>query len=283
MPRPRLHKSSIVVGLVIALLLVLIEIPGRVVSGIGGTDVSKVFEHGWPWVYLRRETAERYVPESVTTPEGLSLVPSFSPVIYPLDIRTDLPHWGIPWLNAENWRFWEADTAAVPRRWVFNPANLFWNVAIALLLLAGVVGAWELWRRRQASPLSFRFGLRGLLVAIAAASAVMGWLTYVEREDTRETALIDKVSQRSGPMEATWFDVDHVCVAPLWHRSLVGVRVFPEFFWRASAVNIQPERGDKTELMCAEIAQLDHVTKIGIEGHLRHVRSLFGPPHLGAR
>jgi hypothetical protein len=32
MPRRRVHKSSIVVGLIVALLLVLIEIPGRVVS-----------------------------------------------------------------------------------------------------------------------------------------------------------------------------------------------------------------------------------------------------------
>jgi hypothetical protein len=99
---------------------------------------------------------------------------------------------------------------------------------------------------------------------------VLSWLTHLQREHLRETALIERESERTGPMEATWYDVERVCVAPRWLRSLIGVRMFPEFFWRASAVNIKPERGDKTELMCAEIAQLDHVTKIGIESHLRH-------------
>jgi hypothetical protein len=270
MPRPRLHTSSIVVGLIVALLLVLIEIPGRVVTGVGGRFASKVFEHGWPWVCLRRESGERPTAEFYASPEGRQLTLSYSPVFYPLNVRSDLPHWGIPWLNAENWRFRESDTTAIPPRWALNRENLFWNVAIALLLLAGVIGAWELWRRRQASPLSFRFGLRGLLVCVAAAGGLLGWLTHLERDYGRETALIDRVDERSGPMEATWYDNDHVCVAPLWLRSLVGVRVFPEYFWRASAVELKPERGDKTDLMCAEIAQLDYVTKVSIDGHPRH-------------
>jgi hypothetical protein len=271
MPRPRLHKSTIVVGLIVALLLELIEIPGRVVSGVGGTFASKVFEHGWPRVYLRREAGERPTLGFYASQEGRQLMLSYSPALYPINVRSDLPGWGIPWLSAENWQFWEADETAAPPRWDFNPAALSWNIAVALLLSISTVAAWEFWRRRRATPFSFRFGLRGLLVAIAATSAVMGWLTYLEREHTRETALVERVSERSGPMEATWFDVDHVCVAPLWLRSLVGVRMFPESFWRASAVNIQPERGDKMELMCEEIAQLEHVTKIGIEGHLRHI------------
>jgi hypothetical protein len=48
MPRPDLYKPSIIVGLIVAVLLVLIEIPGRVVGGMGGSIPSKVFEHGWP-------------------------------------------------------------------------------------------------------------------------------------------------------------------------------------------------------------------------------------------
>jgi hypothetical protein len=78
------------------------------------------------------------------------------------------------------------------------------------------------------------------------------------------------VGERTGPMEATWYDIDHVCVAPLWLRSLVGMRLWPEYFWRASTINIQPERGEETDLMCAEIAQLDYVRKIAIDGHPRH-------------
>jgi hypothetical protein len=270
MPHPRLHKSSIVVGLIMALSLALIEIPGRVVSGVGGKFASKVFEHGWPWVFLRREAGERPTPEFYASPEGRQLTLSYSPEFYPINVRSDLPCWGIPWLSAENWRFWEADSTAVSPRWDFNSAALSWNIAIALLLLISTVAAWEFWLRRRATPFSFRFGLCGLLVAIAAASAVIGWLTHLERECTRETALVERVSERSGPMEATWFDNDHVCVAPLWLRSLVGVRLFPEYFWRASTIELKPERGEKTDLMCAEIAQLDYVTKVSIDGHPRH-------------
>jgi hypothetical protein len=268
MSRPRLHTSSIVVGLIIALLLVLIEVPGRIVGGRGGGNVWTVFEHGWPWIYLRRETAEPPL-QTIVTLDGkrVSLQPGlvFNPP-YP----RSAPRWGIPWLSAENWRIWEADTSTEPRHWDFKYVTLACDIAMAIVLLIGITTAWELWRLRRATLFSFRFGLRGLLLAISAVAASLGWLTYIERAHQRETVLIERESERSGPMEATWFDVDHVCVAPLWLRSLVGVRVFPEYFWRASAVNIQPERGDKTDLMCAEMAQLDYVKRIGIEGHLRH-------------
>jgi hypothetical protein len=270
MRRPRLHKSSIVVGLIVALLLVLIETPGRVVSGYGGTSSLKVFEHGWPWIHLRRESYDRAPPEFVKSSDGRWLALMYSPVWNPLDIRTDLPRWGIPWLSADNWRFWESYPQDDPPRWTLHIVNLVCNLAVALVVLSSTVAVWEIRQRRRSEPVSFRFGLRGLLLATAAAGAVLGWLNHLAHEHRRESALIDRVDSRTGPMDATWYDVDHVCVAPLWLRSLVGVRVFPEFFWRASAVNIQPERGDKMELMCAEIAQLDHVTKIGIEGHLRH-------------
>jgi hypothetical protein len=249
---------------------VLIEIPGRVVSGIGGTNALKVFEHGWPWIYLRRETYRRAPPAFVKSSDGLWLALQHSPVTNPLDIRIDLPRWGIPWLSAENWRFWKSNPEDDPPRWTLNGVNLVCNLAIALVVLGGVVVIWEIRRRQRAKPLSFRFGLRGLLLAIAAVSAMLGWLTHLEREHQRETALIDSVGERTGPMEATWYDIDHVCVAPLWLRSLVGMRLWPEYFWRASTINIQPERGEETDLMCAEIAQLDYVRKIAIDGHPRH-------------
>jgi hypothetical protein len=270
MPRPRLHKSSFVVGLIVALLLVIIAFPGRIVSGIGGTNVSKVFEHGWPWIYLRRETAERYAPPSVTTMEELSLVLSFSPVAYTLDIRSDLPGWGIPWLSAENWRFWESDTKAVPPRWVLNPAALCCNIAIALVLLAGIVAAWEFRRRRRMRPFSFGFSLRGLLLAVGAIGVMLGWLTHLKREHRREAALIEHVFESTGPMEGTWFDVDHVCAAPDWLRSLIGVQIFPSYFWRASAVEIQTDRGQNFDYFCGQISQLQYVTKIVLEGDARH-------------
>jgi hypothetical protein len=252
MPLPRLHKSSVVVGLIVLLLLVLISIPGRIVGGMGGSNPSKVFEHGWPWVYLRRETKEYDV--------GFS---------YPPDPRYRLPHWGIPWLSAENCRFWEADNAAASQRWNLNTAVLLCDLAMALMVLVGAVVGWEFSRRRRAERFAFRFGLRGLLISIAAAAGFFGWLTYLQREHGRETALIDRGDRSSGPMETIWYPIDHVCVAPLWLRSLVGVRVWPEFSWRASAVSIHLERGDKMHLMVADISQLDYLRKVSIEGYPR--------------
>jgi hypothetical protein len=269
MPRPRLHKSSIIVGLIVALLLVLVNIPGRVVGGMGGEFASKVFEHGWPRVYLRREAGKRPTAEFYTSPEGQQLALSYSPVIYPLNVRSDLPRWGIPWLSVENWRFWEADTMAVPPRRVFSRVNQLWNIAVSLLLLSGVVAVWQFWRRRRATLLSFRFGLRGLLLAIAAVGAALGWLTYVQREHWRETALIEQVFESTGPMEGTWFNTDQVCVAPRWLSLLIGVQPFPEYFWRASAVQIQPEYGYNAEFFCSQISRLKYVRKVAVDGHSR--------------
>ncbi|HEY3393366.1 MAG TPA: hypothetical protein VGK58_11710 [Lacipirellulaceae bacterium] len=273
MPRPRLHKSSIVIALIAAFIAILIEVPGRVDYGTTrirptGLEVRTTFDHGWPWVFLRRTTLGYYADDEVPQERRLKLHPNaFIPLGF--DERTDLPMWSVPWLSAENWLFWEADMSGAPPRWEFDPIALSCNLAIALLLFAGVVAAWEFWRRRREGPLSFRFGLRAVLLCIAAAAAVLGWLTFLEREHGRETALIKRVSERSGPMEATWYDNDYVCVAPLWLRSLVGVRFFPEYFCRASTVELKPERGEKTDLMCAEIAQLDYVTKVSIDGDPR--------------
>jgi hypothetical protein len=270
MPRPRLHRSSIVVGTLVAILLILIEVPGRVISGVFGTNVSQVFEHGWPWVYLRRETS-RPNPTIVTAPDGTQVEFQYSLVVTPINPRYDLPYWGIPWLNSENWRFWETDRTAVPLRWIFNRAKLFCNVAVSLALVTGVIAAWEVWRRRRQRLLPFRFGLVEMFIAVACVSTTLGWLVYVQREFQRENRIIERQLNRDLPadFEDYWVEADEVCVAPAWIRSLFGERFFPAFFWRTCAVDIQSDRGDRTDLICAEISRLDYVTKIAINGHPR--------------
>lgn len=103
--RGRLHKSSIVIGLLVALLLVLLNIPGRLVDH--QTSTGNTFEHGWPFVFLRRLTDE---PGTVVEYLGKPISVAFAPVwLTRRDAVQYLPMWGIPWLSAVNWQFWEAD------------------------------------------------------------------------------------------------------------------------------------------------------------------------------
>jgi hypothetical protein len=233
MPRPRLHKSSIIVGTVVALLVVLIEIPGRVVSGDIGGEPSMVFEHGWPWVYLRREIVERPVLVPSTTPEGLSFAPCFLPSVSPLNVRSDLPHWGVPWMSAANWRFWEVDKRSDPAHCKLHDgiATADFLVAAAVVTLAAV--AWEF--RRRSRPRLLSFGLGDLFVLITLASVTCGWLTYQQRESQRESQLLKglKPYLYDG---FTWDEDQYQCVAPLWIQSLIGPRWLPQFSWRVSAV-----------------------------------------------
>lgn len=235
MPRPRLHKSSIIAGTIVALLVVLIEIPGRVVSGDIGGQPSMVFEHGWPWVYLRRETVQRPLVVPFTTPEGLSLVPCFLPSVSPLDVRSDIPNWGIPWLSAANWRFWEVDKLSDPARWKLHSgiATVDFLVAAAVITVAAV--AWEFRRRRRPRLLSF--GLGDMFVLITLASVTCGWLTYQQRESQRESQLLTDLEPYLYD-GFTWDEDQYQCVAPLWIQSLIGPRWLPQFSWRVSAVMV---------------------------------------------
>jgi hypothetical protein len=44
---PRLHKSTVVVGMIAIVVAVLLEVPGRVVRGTGGGEKKFVIEHGF--------------------------------------------------------------------------------------------------------------------------------------------------------------------------------------------------------------------------------------------
>lgn len=235
MARPRLHMSSIVVGTVIALLVVLIEMPGRVVSGDIGGEPSMVFEHGWPWAYLRREIVERPVLVPSTTAEGPSFAPCFLSPFSPLDIRTDLPRWGVPWLSAANWQFWEVDELGEPLHWRFHggiaTADFLAAAAVATIAMA----AWELRRRRH--PRLLCFGLSSLFVLITLASVTCGWLAYQQRESQRESQLLMDLEPYLYD-GFTWDENQYQCVAPLWIQSLIGPRWLPQFSWRVSTVMV---------------------------------------------
>jgi hypothetical protein len=252
MSRLRLHKSSIVIGLATGIGLVLIEVPGRISREIQGTYASTVFEHGWPWVYLRRDMMKP--PFRVIDIDGLTLTLGSGQVVHPMRPGQNRPFWSVPRLNSENWKFWEADGNSEPRRWTLRPIAAFGDLAMAVAAVVGSVMAWETRRRRCPRLLTFR--LTDILVAVGALSIGLGWLTYHHNGWSEEMNSTD-----SGPM---WGVTEESCVAPHWLQSLIGSELLPGFFWRASAAEIYTGEVEDADQIADEISELKYVTRTAL-------------------
>jgi hypothetical protein len=240
----RLHRSSIVFGLVLAVLLVLIVAPGRVGYGAwGARNAGRLyFEHGWPGVYLRREMEN---PRAAGAARPVTVY-----------VRTGLPRFGIPWLSAENWQWWGADKG----RWRFSPWILLGDVLAGACVVAVGTWMWE-WRRRR-RPRLLSFGLAEILVVMTVAGLVLGWVEYQKREFKREEAL------RQGGQETRhqWLADGTLCVAPRWLQSLTGPAVYPDFLWRPWRATVSVYKaGEEAEPLRA-VSQLKHLREIYLFG-----------------
>jgi hypothetical protein len=231
MPRPRLHKSSFVVLALGAMTAILVEVPGRVVREMPWAQQTTEFQHGWPWVYLRRESD--------------FLKPNVA-------FLKNLPRWSIPWLSAKNWEFWHATHKEHPS---VNLWNLVADFFAALLIVAALGAAWEWRRRRRPSMWSFRTA--DLLAAVAIVSGVMAWLNHYRREFEREELVIEESF-----IGSSW---DEICVAPDWMQSLMGPRLIPEYFWRDTRVRIRVEDFD-LDKQFDEIATLQYIRSVDVVG-----------------
>jgi hypothetical protein len=152
MRQPHLHKSTIVVGLLGVVALVLIEVPGRMGYGAwGARNPGRLyFEHGWPCVYLRREMVN----------------PAASGAARNRQVYVRSGQSG---------------------RWQFRGGLLLWDVLVAACVVGLGTWAWE-WRRRR-RPNASSFGLAEIMVAMTAAGLVLGWVAYQKGEFEREEAL----------------------------------------------------------------------------------------------
>ena len=245
----RLHYSTFAVGLLMATALVLIEAPGRVGHGswAGRAIYTTYFEHGWPWVYHRREALDFR--------RGGTIPPS------PASVRTGLPRFGIPWLSAENWRLWEANDERTPHPWRFSGWMLFCNATVALFVVGFSVVAWEFRRRRRPRLLSFR--LADLMLIVTAVCLVLGWLTHLHRESEREKTAI--VHEHPDTSAARWFVDNEICVAPRWLQSLTGPAVYPDMFWRAHAAYVELFQAGSEAQVVGPLSQLTYLREIEIE------------------
>jgi hypothetical protein len=249
--RVRLHKSSVVVGLLVAGLLFLIIVPGRIIHGTPSTTLT--FEHGWPFNYLRREAQGRAAPTPFIMYRGW-------------DDVAERPMFGVPWLAAANWRLWEATTDESKGdhesyRWTFDGRVLLANIAIATLVVIAAMAAWETRRRRR--PRLYAFNLADLLLAGTCISGFLGWMVYLESGHRREAELD---SLQFDSQQNPWFSDDESCVAPIWLRSLVGEQLLPDFMWRITSVNVIADEEHDYMQLVAQLSEFAYLERINFDG-----------------
>lgn len=260
MALPSLHKSTIIVGIVAVVVAVLLEMPGHVVFGTNGADVMTEFEHGWPWVYLHRRTHRQFPVDKI--PPERQVEKSASGIEYWFNTRTNVPMWGVPWLNVDGWLFWQSNERSGHPGHKLLAKVLLGDVAVSLVATSIVVFCWELRRRRRPSALSF--GLGDILVAFAIVASALGWWMYMRREFDREQRFETRIDVNA------WDTLNFDCVAPLWMRSLVGERLLPSFLWRTTGASIYSDDIDdpaKAERIVEEIKQFRFVSQVSVHGN----------------
>ena len=192
----RLHPSTFAILLLAAALLVLLVVPGEYTDYVSAEKAFGLgpltFEHGWPWVYLRR----------------LVKLPPSTP-------RPTLPHHGVPWLQGRAWSF-EGNLGSQPT-WLDGDAEqwTWWAVAldglVALAILAIVAAALE-WRQRRRRI--WQFSLTELLSLMLLLAAALGWWKFHAGRSQNEREVADKYFRM-------WHNVDYR--GPLWLRRAVGI------------------------------------------------------------
>ena len=246
----QLHRSTKLVCLVGALLLTLASIPGRVIELQPYSFTS--YEHGWPIVYLRRRKIEPH--------PGY-----FDPVVFSFrrTAISELPLWGVPWLNLDNWQIWdtgEYEDAAL--RWRFSSSAFALDILVGVALLVGIVAAWEMWRRRRKRI--FAFTLRDMFATVAAVSLALGWSFYTLREYQRELPLAEKGWSDA---ESNFGVQDEVCIAPTWMRALVGECLMPDFTWRVYSVWVYWDELENPNDVCREMATFSYLRTICVDNY----------------
>jgi hypothetical protein len=246
----RLHRSTKLVCLVGALMLTLVSIPGRAIEWQPYSFTT--FEHGWPFVYLRRRAIE---PHPVY----------FDPVVYSSrrDAISALPWWGIPWMNIDNWQIWDtgeyADGAV---RWRFSGTAFLLDILLGIALLVGIVAAWE--TRCRGRKRIFSFNLRDMFAAVTMISLILGCSLYALREYRRELPLAKK--GWSDP-DSGFGVQDEVCVAPTFIRALAGDCLMPDFLWRVSTVWVYWDELEDPKDVCDELATFAYLRTISVDGY----------------
>lgn len=194
--RLRLYRSTWVVGLVVLILGTLLVLPGTTDSRFYSKDLPKwflptvtTFEHGWPFVFLRRSA-----------------------------LVDELPTLGVPWLWSEAWKVWEAKHSST-----FLPSYLVIDLLVLVAPVVLIAVAWE-WRRRRRSRL-FQFSLADMLLLCCFLAIPLGWYVHL-RDDVNQE--VHHLKSLNGQFHGrARFVRESEQVVPDWLIRLVGCENLP--------------------------------------------------------
>jgi hypothetical protein len=234
---PNIHRSTLVVALGMMFPVVLMNVPGELVSPLAGNfggGYTAEYVHGWPWVSLYREVFYDY------SKPGAADFP-------------DVPKFGVPWLAWNSWEFWQGTT------WKPRIVGVIGDGLTGALLILGLAAVWE-WRRRRRSKL-FQFTLANCLFVFAIVSAAFGWwrhaLNMAAWEDELAASIDDKVRH-----------VQQEYHGPLWLRRLVGKEVLSPAFMRADSASIAVEDNDGFLKAVSVLRKFSYLNELTIEKSL---------------
>src|SRR4051794_532291 len=222
---PRIHRSTCIVALGMAVPLAMLNVPGELVSplGAGGSGAGPMtytveYVQGWPWLSLYRA-----VDYDLQTPGAVRL--------------PDIPIYGVPWLSWTSWEFWRGET------WNLRPAALFGDVLASLMLIFVVAFAWE-WRRRRRARV-FQFTLSESFLAFLVVAAPLGWWWYAKNVTEWENGLVDSI-------DFVLQDSSQGYHGPLWLRRLMGMELLSPTFMRVDDASLAVN-GDEGFLMAVSV------------------------------
>jgi hypothetical protein len=210
--RRRLHKSSLLVAVLAAIVMARLVIPGleldyRAEAIPSQYDGRMRFDHGWPLTYM-----ERFVPfDSANGPAAEYVTATFR----------------------ARWAVW------VGERRDLQVFTLIADACLATAIIVGVAAAWERRRRRRAHAWQLR--ISEMLLLVSAAAATCGWLSYARNEWQQEQDPLRALSRANAPYAeefgARFWPVRTPC-APEWLVRLLGPDALPECLWRCTRMDV---------------------------------------------
>ena len=220
-PLSRPHFSTFVLLLPVITALVLIVVPGVV----SDENDAVWYDHGWPWLYLRREVLSEPTISNAFAVATWAGGDSFSfPLSTPgAELLTALNDREKPaWCWA--WAWWSPSES-----YEWHPIALLGDLGTMCLILA-VPGVLLEWRRRRHAR-AWQFSLAESVLFVAMVAGVLAWW----QANVRQSRLEATVSETLGPENVS--AVTTYC-GPEWLRHLIGVRAEGPFE-RVTSIHIR--------------------------------------------
>lgn len=247
--RLKLHRSTLVLACLLTLLATILVVPGITVGGgSGGCRAyfethpeeliaregfvsTSLHEHGWPWVFLRRQTLA--------------------------DGWTE-PLLNLPWMYWSEWKVWDAKCSIE-----LSVTNLLLDLLLTCAMISLASAAWALRRRRRKRLLQLR--ICDILAITAVISLGLGWFVFQRKASTAEKVHIDALSSGlSGlfmtEMDSSIFNVTNRLFGPQYNFLIPPYRV--------THILIEGSRPNNSDSMSFEEA-IPHLRAIRSFHHLQ--------------